>query len=352
MIRASAPGKLLLTGEYAVLEGAPAIVLAVGRRATAELESVSTTTGELRIANGGARYGFRVDGAGLRWQQDPGAHGAILEAAFEALDSQGARLPAPFALTLDSREFHDGDTKLGLGSSAAVTVAACACLQVFAGHEPTADFALAVHRELQNGRGSGADVCSSFYGGTVAFERHGDELAVAELDWPAGVGIAPVWTGAAASTTAMLAALDAFRAGEATRCAGLFDALERAAVLAVDACAAGDTAGLLAAISEYAAGLRELDRASGIGIWSPAHTRLGELAAAHGLVYKPSGAGGGDFGVAFGRDPDALTAFTTAAGNAGYAAGGFATGARGLELTQSAEMRPENTPENTPGTGR
>ena len=38
-IVASAPGKLVVTGEYAVLEGAPAVVLAVGRRAQVVLDS-------------------------------------------------------------------------------------------------------------------------------------------------------------------------------------------------------------------------------------------------------------------------------------------------------------------------
>ena len=32
---ASAPGKLIVTGEYAVLEGAPALVVAMNRRAIA-----------------------------------------------------------------------------------------------------------------------------------------------------------------------------------------------------------------------------------------------------------------------------------------------------------------------------
>ncbi len=39
MIEASAPGKLVLSGEYAVLAGAPALVAAVDRRVTCTLSS-------------------------------------------------------------------------------------------------------------------------------------------------------------------------------------------------------------------------------------------------------------------------------------------------------------------------
>ena len=37
-IRASAPGKIVLSGEYAVLDGAPAICAAVDRRAAVTIE--------------------------------------------------------------------------------------------------------------------------------------------------------------------------------------------------------------------------------------------------------------------------------------------------------------------------
>ena len=39
MIEASAPGKLVLSGEYAVLSGGPALVAAVDRRVTCTLSS-------------------------------------------------------------------------------------------------------------------------------------------------------------------------------------------------------------------------------------------------------------------------------------------------------------------------
>jgi len=331
---AVAPGKLVLTGEYAVLDGAPAVVTAVDRRAQVTIEPATSC----RVQAQGpdiAPAAFRLAGDGiLDWQPDRAAGDYRLLGAVTATLAQGGALPTdrPFDLRLDTSAFYSGADKLGLGSSAAVTVAACACLQAQAGDAVSADAALHVHRAFQNGRGSGADVCCSFYGGTVAVERHGDELAVAELDWVSDVMLVPVWTGEAASTTAMLARLEAYRAASPTACSGLFDALERAATRAVDACAARDGAGLLAAVNECAIGLRELDAASGIGIYSAAHNKLAAVAAQHGLVYKPSGAGGGDFGIAFGRDSAALAAFTAAVSERGFRAGEVETGVDGLEL--------------------
>jgi phosphomevalonate kinase len=53
-------------------------------------------------------------------------------------------------------------------------------------------------------------------------------------------------------------------------------------------------------------------------IVSPPHAELGRLAAAHGLAYKPSGAGGGDVGLLFALSADALAQSVREAERAGY----------------------------------
>ena len=59
---ATAPGKLVVAGEYAVLDGALAISAAVNKRAKATVKAASS--GELLIANTGVRFPFalRTDG--------------------------------------------------------------------------------------------------------------------------------------------------------------------------------------------------------------------------------------------------------------------------------------------------
>jgi phosphomevalonate kinase len=68
-----------------------------------------------------------------------------------------------------------------------------------------------------------------------------------------------------------------------------------AALSAWDRAAAAD---LMRILDDYQQRLREFDRAAGIGIWTAGHQRLADIAAAAGALYKTSGAGGGDFGLA------------------------------------------------------
>ena len=44
-------------------------------------------------------------------------------------------------------------------------------------------------------------------------------------------------------------------------------------------------------------------------IFTTPHQRLDRIASELGLVYKPCGAGGGDIGIAFGFEPEALNRF-------------------------------------------
>ncbi len=330
-VQASAPGKLVIVGEYAVLHGAPAIAVAAGRRATAQVRSAGSNV--LRIVNTGEQFAFTLDGARVGWSEPPGAQGAILEAAVAALHERGADVAAlgDIEVTLASQEFYARDgAKYGLGSSAAVTVALSGCLQQALQGKTDLATALAVHRRFQRGQGSGVDVCASYTGGWVAVQS--DPL-VAELEWPAAVQVVPVWTGFAASTTAMLAQLARYATDYPDEHRALLADLATTAAVTLAACRRDAVTGLLDGLTAYAQQLRALDTATGLGIWSAEHDELAALAAAAGLVYKPSGAGAGDFGLAFGTDATAVQAFSTAAAAAGFVPADFALGVEGLRVT-------------------
>lgn len=328
-VSASAPGKLVLAGEYAVLQGGPAIAIAAGRRVHAKVSTANA--GELHIANTDERFAFHFDCKQFSWEQDAGEQGRLLEVACKKLLAAGLvpENPGPLFVELDSREFYGEDhTKMGLGSSAAVCVALTACLQQRLAGQHDLNAALAVHRAFQKGQGSGIDVCTSYQGGVVAMS----DGSIWQVDLPADVQIIPVWTGVPASTTARLQQLANFSKTEPAEHAALLTALSAQSAAALSACDAGDTVGLLAALESFSCGLEDLDEAAGLGIWSAEHRKLAELAGDTGLVYKPSGAGGGDFGVAFAVTEQAADTFKKAAASEGYLCGDFDLGVAGLQL--------------------
>ena len=315
---ASAPGKLVLVGEYAVLEGAPAISAAVNIFATATLEPAAQAASELRIANCGSQYEFSVaPGGALEWHADPGERGALLAAVLETLATRGClkeSLP-PVAVELCSRNFYSQENagapqKIGIGSSAAMGVALTSALQSYLGHEPTFAMCLDAHRHFQHGKGSGIDVATSWFGGVIGMQPNaGDVPTIKQLSWPQGLHVVPVWTGESASTTSLLQRLELFKARSGDACHSMMQRLVVASEAASKHWQAGDTDAVICALDEFGSLLRELDAAAGIGIWSECHTSLDKIARKVGVGYKPSGAGGGDFGLAFSNDASLLQDF-------------------------------------------
>ncbi|MBL8226520.1 MAG: hypothetical protein JNM50_14440 [Chromatiales bacterium] len=334
MITADAPGKLVVVGEYAVLAGAPGIAVAVDARACARLAPAGASG--LVIPEAAARHPFRfVPDGPPRWEAPgPGAFGRPVEAVLDTLRSRGLLDPGralpPLEVVLTSAAFQDTDAqgvrqKLGLGSSAAVTVALLGALLRLAGRSslPAGDvLALAcdAHRRLQGGAGSGIDVATALAGGVtgVEYPEPGGWPAVVPLRWPEGLHCLAIWTGQSASTPDMLARLRAFQAASPVAAAGRLEGLGAASTAALAAWRTGDPAAVLAAIAAFATALRALDDAAGIGIYGGGHAELAALAAGHGAGYKPSGAGGGDYGLALSDRADVLAALRAAAEAAGY----------------------------------
>ncbi|MEJ2138078.1 MAG: hypothetical protein P8Y61_01270 [Gammaproteobacteria bacterium] len=312
--RATAPGKLILVGEYAVLEGAAAISAAVDRFAAANLV-VSSGRSELRIANTGDRFPFSHTDGAVDWHADPGIYGDLLIAALDALrdDRAAIRGLPPFEIELCTRQFYSDASgeaqKIGVGSSAALTVAVVAALQACMGETPTLRRCLAAHRILQHGTGSGVDIATSWHGGVIAVRPDAVAPAVESLRWPEGFYLRPVWSGNAASTTGMLARLKAFGRGSPQAYEALMTKLSDGALAAQAPWRASRSGELFEALQDYGELLRELDEKASIGIWSDGHRRLRSLAQTVGVGYKPSGAGGGDFGLAFSADAERLNEF-------------------------------------------
>ncbi|MBN1606751.1 MAG: hypothetical protein JW940_08960 [Polyangiaceae bacterium] len=268
-MKALAPGKLVLSGAYSVLDGAPAIVTAVDRYAEADgARQAEWLTPEVRAALGDRGPWFRSD-------------------ALRA-----------------------GGRKLGLGSSAAVLVASLAAVELER-RGPLSDRALAqavyeralsAHRRAQGG-GSGVDVAASTFGGTLAFYRDADTTRVVPLELPGDLFI-EVWvSGVSASTPELLSRVGGLRDRDPVLHAELIGAQARAAEQALAAFGRRDVTALVRALARQLECLGRLGDASGAGIVTSGCRELCARAEQQDAAVIPSGAGGGDLLLFFGARP-------------------------------------------------
>lgn len=337
-IRTRAPGKLVMAGEYAVLEGAPAVVMALDRHARVELAASADDTFCVDAPDLGIHeVRAQLQGRRLQWLEAAGGDREKLKlvtAVVEYLAGTGI-LSIPLHMQLDTADFFGpgGRGKLGLGSSAALTVALTAAICTFNdGPVPDAAAMLAMHRHMQGGRGSGLDIATSLHGGTLVYRLREGRPQWRHVDWPADLAWRGVWSGRPASTGNALAKLSQWRSRHEAAFAERIDELHAAARFVVAALDAGDSAGMLDGMTTYAESLATLGRSSGIDIVCAEHRTLAAAAADCGVVYKTCGAGGGDVGVALTRDPDALNHFSRQATTAGFLVLDAGMDPHGLEI--------------------
>lgn len=177
MATASAPGKVYLFGEHAVVYGEPAIPCAIDLRATVRAQT--RDDGRVRVNAEDLTFdGVTVEYAGTgESRPDIDVPDTLIDAAFGYVETaiESARTLAGDAasgidLTIDS-EIPLG---AGLGSSAAVTVATIDAVSRALGTEPDrttiAQQAYHTERTVQDGRASRADTFCSTMGGAVRVE--------------------------------------------------------------------------------------------------------------------------------------------------------------------------------------
>ncbi len=262
MTRAQAPGKVVVSGAYAVLSGAPAIVTAVSRYVVAD---------------------------------------SALAAELVTPEVKAALAPHETAPWFDASALREAGRKLGLGSSAAIVVASLYALERDA--TPSASQAelrqrvfaraLAAHRAAQSG-GSGVDVAASVFGGTLHYQLSASGPTQRELRLPPGA-VVELWTcPVSASTPALIAAVARLAERAPAEHQRWLGQQAAGAERAVQAAEAGDAAGFIAALAAQARALSGLGRAAGVPIVTPELGGLAAAAEAEGAVLLPAGAGGGD----------------------------------------------------------
>ncbi|TVS17693.1 MAG: hypothetical protein EA417_06180 [Gammaproteobacteria bacterium] len=309
-LTASAPGKVMVSGEYGVLSGQPALVMAVNRRVRVRLASADSW----RLYSDGApeerppRTGF------LARTDRPGTPVALaLWCSVRALDCR----TGPLSVEIDSRAMQQQGSKLGLGSSAAVSVALTAALAHHAGlEEASIEVCSGAHDRLQGTAGSGFDVAAALRGGWFEFQRDTDGIHTADVAPPAAA-LRFVWTGQVARTAGFVSRYRTWEQSDPDS-SKVVSAIGTATRSALAACRAQQADAFVAAIADSAARLEELAVAADLPIFAGGHAELVQMARAWGVSYKPCGAGGGDLGLATAEDESKLAAFMQAVCSEGY----------------------------------
>ena len=197
----SAPGKMMVAGEYAVLYGFPALVMAMDCRAKTTLTPADKCS--VRGIDDAVFEVIKEENVVKILQAKPENQLRLFEVALNYFYKFH---PLPnYAITINSAGFFSHGQKLGLGSSAAATVSlTAALLRAQTGKSPSPNdirlHALAIHHRLNDGFGSGADIYASVFGGVFRFSKQ--DTAIRHIQpWqnPNWI-IQPVFSGKSQST--------------------------------------------------------------------------------------------------------------------------------------------------------
>jgi phosphomevalonate kinase len=286
---ARAPGKVMLAGEYAVLDGAPSLVMAVDRHARAVADDASAL---------GESDGWLT----------PELDAALTVAREDALVSPS------ISARVQPGTLFDGARKLGLGSSAAMCVAGLVAAVRASGLDPSEPgvrsrvtrAALSGHRAAQGG-GSGLDVLASALGGVFCTSiRDGQPAQIEPLRFPTGAHWRVLWTGDPVSTREFVARVRELAQRDNESYRALIDRVRLEAERFRDALRSEEVSALVEAVRAAGEAMDSLGQRAGIPIVTDAMRALFARANALGCAVKPSGAGGGDIVFAVSANAEAM----------------------------------------------
>ncbi|WP_234032368.1 phosphomevalonate kinase [Lentibacillus cibarius] len=321
------PGKLMIAGEFAVLEPYQKLaVMAVDRFVYATLEDstenrVSLETFQLQ----GLAWAYEGDTVRIKTTD---SRVTFVENAMSVVYTylrENNYTLSNFRLSVRSELDDASGRKYGLGSSAAVvTSVTSAMLAKFLPEKPpeTLVFKLAaVSHVMTQGSGSGADVAASSYGGWLEYssfqaewlkKAYGDTDSITELveqEWPYfsanpvklpnSVYLCIGWTGSPASTSELIGKISMLKDSSPELYNKFITDSKRAVTNFLQGIKTGEPELLFKGVRQNRRTLATLGQHANAEIETPMLTTLCNLAEDFGGAGKPSGAGGGDCGIAF-----------------------------------------------------
>lgn len=282
LVSVSIPGKVMLSGEYAVLYGGSAVLV------PAPLFLKITETKE----------------------KPSQPYSPVVQAALDIdisdlFDYEGKN--GKPNLKLDHSMLFGSDRtgrsiKLGLGSSAAEAVGVIKLRFKRAKHEYQnaegiiLEYALMAHEQAQRGIGSGADVAACTFAAPIKFAKpyDSDFKAIMPIEPDYSYPLHLLWTGISADTRIMVKAFQRWvELADESEQEILSDLIDCSNDLA-DMWFMVEEDEIFDTLDEYTSIVNTCAKKAGIQYKLPIHDEIEDWAKRHGGIAKPTGAGGGD----------------------------------------------------------
>jgi len=328
---AKAPGKLYIAGEYAVVEpGHPSILITVDRFITAsikETDNIGSVLSKNYLENPINWFRTEHGEIVLNQEKHPFSYieAAILTTEKYALE-QNAELKF-FDLEINSHLDEMG-MKIGLGSSAAVTVATIKGLLQFYDlpYSSLLVYKLATLAHLTvKSNGSFGDLAAASFTGWIAYSSFDRDWVIAkkeqlstseliQLDWPylyierlnqpKNLKLLIGWTGSPASTTHLVNKVKQSKTSDQLTYKEFLIESKKCVSQLIKSFKQKNLELISAMITRNRFLLTQMGESSGVTIESSALKALCDIAEQNGAVAKSSGAGGGDCGIAILTDTE------------------------------------------------
>ncbi len=281
MVKASAPGKLMLFGEHIAVYGKPCIVTAVNHRMSVSIEKrndekIIVNAPEVHVKN------YKISVNELN-NQYPKEVSFVLTAVKNFFDKYNCRSG------LDIETHSEFSSKFGFGSSSAVTVSTLKALSelfdISMSNNELFNISYKTVMDVQK-VSSGFDVASAIFGGTIFFAKKGEIIEKMNIkETPLIVG----YTGVKADTPTLIKKVSGMLEREPKKINAVFNKIENIVIEAKDNIKNSNWAGVGQFMNENQQYLKMLD------VSSPELDKL-ISASNKGGAYgsKLSGAGGGD----------------------------------------------------------
>ncbi|UJL46609.1 phosphomevalonate kinase [Virgibacillus sp. NKC19-16] len=321
------PGKLMIAGEFAVLEPHHnLVVMAVDRFVYAHIQQsdeYSLTLEDFKLHD--LRFEYKNNEVKID-TNDARVHFVekAMSLAFTYLREHEIN-PGHFKLSIRSELDDASGVKYGLGSSAAVvTSVISAILKKHLPQKPSAMLIFklaAISHVITQRNGSGADVAASSYGGflqyssfqadwlieayenrktlTELLEREWTYFSVEPIKLPENIYVCIGWTGKPASTKKLVDEILKLKNDALAKFQQFLTNSEEAVGYFLKGMTESDVDLLLRGVKKNRQALATVGKHADVAIETPLLRTLCDLAEGYGGAGKPSGAGGGDCGIAF-----------------------------------------------------